>query len=980
MFDSIKDYKKANLTDNADFILMVKNNLLNNDFQKVRKYNQKEFKNNQLDRSEENIKIQNIQITNYIFNNKENKDKTSLDISDEKNYNIKEENKRCLTKKLSMNQNNQTLSLSLVSGNVDYNLLLNHSPSKESRLIFPKDKDSTNNYNQLNNDFINSTIQESQKNINNETNKNIKEFPFDHFISNSSMNIHIQKTIFNNKMIKIKRLRNLKKKEANKHIEIQDKEPNDNMRRRNNKIRNEMPLDNLKKEKNKEKKEIKSDKVKPVDNYLKTENINDKNKNKNNIDLKKINKYPSKENINKMNIDNEIMQNNLINDKNNKRNYSVRNKIFREQKKRIYSEVNENQLLRDNKENLQQNKCLKDPNTEYNERKNIFKKNNVLTNKIIKVEKITETNKNLEKNKINNSLVKTQEVKYFRDRITGLEIDKIKNRNINKKARSVNKKNEFRFNKDKEKSQSMNSSKNIIKEQKKLSKIKKITKIKANIINEMDINKKNEKVKNIEENKIKIFDNNEAKFIEMKSIKNNELIQRETKNLDDKLICLKEKDKIIGKDEAGNIIDNNKNSKNNIEENEIYLKRKENHIIDNNIKENNSKDITIKEKDKSKNTGSNKKEEKFKVIIEKEIVEDKYDNFKVKEVYRYKEFIKTKNSNSSKNIKNKIFNNKENNLEKNIRFSDIKNKNNKLFKRDLNEKKRVSLKNNKPLTHFNLKLKKWKKELKLSLYNIKQNSKENSILENKTPRLNFDAKRKLSNIDKQKIKIDSHFAYPKKIGSDINSSNSSIYEYDKPENFEENNINLSKKKEINFSYSDSKVKKYSKNQISYIKKIEAFSEISCDNDTNNYKSKSSNILKNFKEQNEFEFKIEKSINQINDNINDLNKEENKINQKLKKMQKNKTDFTLNKNLEINKFNNNKQIKKLKKENSNTSKKINKIIKVKYYNSKNNKQKNIKKKYRKSLTESEKDKNETKGNDSESYIIEGDSEYGDANVF
>ena len=98
------------------------------------------------------------------------------------------------------------------------------------------------------------------------------------------------------------------------------------------------------------------------------------------------------------------------------------------------------------------------------------------------------------------------------------------------------------------------------------------------------------------------------------------------------------------------------------------------------------------------------------------------------------------------------------------------------------------------------------------------------------------------------------------------------------------------------------------------------------------------------------------------------------------MHKNKTDISLNKNLEINKFNNNKQIKKLKKKNSNINKKINKIIKTKYYNSKNNKPKNIKKRYRKSLTESEKDKNEKKGNDSESFIIEGDSEYGDANVF
>ena len=63
-----------------------------------------------------------------------------------------------------------------------------------------------------------------------------------------------------------------------------------------------------------------------------------------------------------------------------------------------------------------------------------------------------------------------------------------------------------------------------------------------------------------------------------------------------------------------------------------------------------------------------------------------------------------------------------------------------------------------------------------------------------------------------------------------------------------------------------------------------------------------------------------------------------------------------------------------------NKKINRIIKTRNNNSKNDKSKNMKKRYRKSLTESERDKNEIKGNDSESYIIEGDSEYGDADVF
>lgn len=54
-----------------------------------------------LDKSEDNINIQNIQITNYIFQNKENK--TPKDIEDYKIKNISE-NEAILTKKLSLNQ------------------------------------------------------------------------------------------------------------------------------------------------------------------------------------------------------------------------------------------------------------------------------------------------------------------------------------------------------------------------------------------------------------------------------------------------------------------------------------------------------------------------------------------------------------------------------------------------------------------------------------------------------------------------------------------------------------------------------------------------------------------------------------------------------------------------------------------------------------------------------------------------------------
>lgn len=189
-----------------------------------------------LDKSEDNINIQNIQITNYIFQNKENK--TPKDIEDYKIKNISE-NEAILTKKLSLNQKNQVLSLSLVPGTADYNLLLNNN---ESQLKVPKEKNTKVNFNNLNNGYIFLPLSDSQNNVI----RNIKEFPFDHFTCNSSLDIHIQKTIFNNKMVKHRRLKNISKPEE-KNEDIKEKEPNDNMRRRNKKIKNEMPLDNLKK-------------------------------------------------------------------------------------------------------------------------------------------------------------------------------------------------------------------------------------------------------------------------------------------------------------------------------------------------------------------------------------------------------------------------------------------------------------------------------------------------------------------------------------------------------------------------------------------------------------------------------------------------------------------------------------------------------------------------------------------------------------
>ena len=103
------------------------------------------------------------------------------------------------------------------------------------------------------------------------------------------------------------------------------------------------------------------------------------------------------------------------------------------------------------------------------------------------------------------------------------------------------------------------------------------------------------------------------------------------------------------------------------------------------------------------------------------------------------------------------------------------------------------------------------------------------------------------------------------------------------------------------------------------------------------------------------------------------------------MHKNKTEGSLLKVRKKDKLVDINEISNIKEENNNDNMNNNKknIEDLKRINNhKNDKIKSLKKRYKKSLTESSKDiidKNE-KGNDSESYIIEGDSEYGDSEAF
>ena len=1072
--------------------LVLPNQSINNNINKRRYFHNLEKEKKKLDKSEDNINVQNIRITNYIFNNKENQVKYPDDNEEKRNYplenNTNTMSQKLLTKKLSNNQKNQILFLSLVPGSVDYNLLLNPDASIEKQKNIPKEKNLRITINNLNKGYIFPPINESQ-NIANNISQNMKEFPFDHFTSNSSLDIFIHKTIFNNKMIKTKKPNKPKKpEEKNNDINnINDKEPNDNMRRRNKKIGNNMPLDNIKKEKddkeNKDNEDI--NEIMPSDNYQKASKIenqlkqsnnsiinNGKNYNLNNPEIKTISSiYTEKENINvnKLNqknttISSEIIENiNFISQQKNKRNYSVRNtNNFRAQKKQKSLDINQDYIFKSakGKGNLNSNKNIKKINNDEKENRNTMNKKNLFIDKIVKIEKIEEEKPSLKNinNKNNSQFIEYSKLKKFSgNKLTRNEIGKMKKQNNidnnkrDKKTRSVNKNREFKFNKDKkELLKSVKSSKDIVKNTNELGKIKSIRKVNnKNIIKINDMNEK-KNIKIIDNNKVAKTNNreNKNKFINMKT-KENHNQEKNNKEIKIKSECTKNntnnesnqqnKNNITNikvkenRNDNSNINNNNilkkdsinsknkklqkSNNDNNENKNENNLTNEENMNFEKKEKLNTIKEIKIVqnlEKNENKENENNKNESQINVIIEKEIIEDKYDNFKVKEIHRSKKTLITNDEESIKNIKTenlmeKDINNKNiitNNLPESMKKKQPIKSKIKSMKTDQNKKKRDSLNSNKSSSKVDLRQTFGNEILKLCLENITQNVNENSFKENRTSRLNLDT----NNLIEKPKQLNLRFSiidnennnkisqvYPKKIGSDSNSSNSSIYEYDKPPNNERNSVkSSSSKKKMTFSNSETKITEYSKNHLSNIKKIKTFSDINCENINNiYYKEKSSNIRKQFLKNNledkkEFEFKVEETLrpkeNNKNEKLNSKNKEFPK-GKKPKKMYKNKTDGYLNKNLKNNKINDIKQIKNLRKDNSEFNKKVNmeKITNIKQINnnSKSDNNKIMKKKYKKSLTEppvkDENDHNE-KGNESESYIIEGDSEYGDAEIF
>ena len=1064
-----KKNKKEKLKKNLNLILP--NTIINNNLHTSRRYHDSLKEDLESEKNGENTSIESKKITNVIFHNKENNSSKNIQ---NKKFNDVENNSKLLNKKLTLNQPNAYLSLSLSPGTANYNSLLNSSVSPDIQYSIPKVQNQNLNI-ILNNAYIFPPITESQ-NLSN-ISKNFKEFPFDHFASNSSLDIH--QPIFNNKMKKNKKKINVEKKEKEIIIsDVKEKEPNDNMRRRNKKIKNEIPLDNVKKE-------LKE--VKPEDNYNKTkENVK-------NYDAKTISSsYTEKENIN-ININKKkpiiedipekIFDNiNYKSNEKNKRNYSVSNtNILRRKKNLIVEELNKGHLFKtaNSKKKINQKKNIKAINDNKKDNKNFINKKTLFIDTV--KEKVEEESMPIKKlnNKNNSFVVKNNENKNLlakkdKNINDGKKMMKKQNNILSdkkaKKGKSVNKQRDFQFNKENQKLKMIKSSRDIIKNNKELG----IKKKKLNINIKINNNKKekNEKVKITEENKTKKNEdiNNISKITKIRYKKeNNQKIKKDnaTKNItnlniqinnlkanqekgskisltqendntkksmnknteaksDKKEKNLSKKNQKINKNEKYNINNsdekpkiniNNKESKNNEQlttkkeklENQNIIKQKINsqnpleiQETKNQIKIAQSNKNKIKENLSQENKENLKKDKNIKlrqsnIIIENELIEDKYDNFKVKEISRHKEIIK--NSNTDVSINSNIKTDPMDKHEKDV----IKN-NEKLQKNGIKIKSRDSLDNYELKKNKNIKPKIENNKLKLCFQKISQTDKDDSFSkEQLSTRINIESINKIdksiyndNEINTINKKIDNQKSprnYPKKIGSDSNSSNSSIYEYEKSDNKEENkNIHSSSKKKINFSNSELKTTNYSKKNVSNIEKIKSFSEINFDikNNkikTNIYKSKSPDTKKhiNLKEMKEsqIEYKAKENIKNKKTNKNRvLNTKELSKEQKFKQMHKNNTDCSLNKNLKINELEDINNLKNDNKENLRLNKRINSekfTNNIDINNNANDKNKNLKKKNKKSLNKE--GKNEINQNeiynDSESYIIDGDSEYGDS---
>ena len=800
--NNIKNKKRNN---NLDLSLNPNTILNNNLYTSRRYYRQKEsleisHDNNTVkkealkteeDKTEKRPKKE---IANYIFNN---------------NKEIDKKQKLSKKTKTSLKSNNQILSLSLSPGMGNYNPLLARSISPNKQFVFQKDKSDLMNQN---NKFLPLDVSESKANMS----QNLKDFPFDHLSSNSSLDI--RKPVFITKIQK----NVINKEKIQEKIVTKEKEPNDNMRRKNKKEKKETPQDNYNKNNiNKN--------IKPNDNCKKggsfVNNINSNiisNNNDNKIDEYLVNINTN----NSVSLTNEIQKIkdniNTIIKNSSLRNFSV-SAIDDIRLKRKDSDDSTENPFKSNDNKTKEKEKDKDKGMDKEKRTNPFSSNNLTTvstpsNK----EKINNAERHLSlKNTSlkNNSFVWKNKKNQILSGTSNIDSNKKRKQKLvytdkrEKKGKSVNKQmkdfRDFKFNKNGKQKKEM-----------------KLVKVNKNITNEIkeDIenNKDNENETSNLNKSIKKIENNENKEIENNQIK-------EVKESENKEINENKENKENEKEEIKENKENKDNEKEDIKNIEIENKEvKDDENIDNKKVENKEMvDIEIKEKEDNKN-------EEIKLNGNKE---NKASEKKESEKEENKNCEMTENiDNENKDNKNdegeKIFDNNE--MSENKEVDEVK----------IEEKKEIKITEN--------------KEIENKENEVKQND---DFSEKKEEKENMEKKENI-NTEKEKEK----------------DNEKEIVEENKENKIEKEVMNIKKEDEEQKMNNEEENKEKKTEIINNINEIKE-NEINKDKETEEY-TKNSQILNEENSQNKTILKEEINKNNIKSNSNDLtyndkNKDENK---------------------------------------------------------------------------------------------------------
>mgnify|MGYP002623920120 CR=1 FL=1 len=535
-------------------------------------------------RTEKRIKKE---ITNFIFNN---------------NKIVKKEKKnKIIQNNFSLNKNNPTLSLSFSNKVENHNSLQPESLSPDKVFIYPevKEKSKNNNQNKKFHKLLNIS-----ENLSSFT-YNLKNYPFDHLSNNSTMDMtkpKLKSTNHGNIIYK-------EKEEEDKEV-IKEKEPIDNMKRKN---KHQTPQDNdvkniINKNENPDRKLINENFINNLNNYEKNRINNHKDEviNVNNsLSLSKGIKL-QKENTDIMTI--EPFNKNYKTD-------------LRIQKRKNLIPIDSRTPSEEPTKNI----------------KIKYDNENISNNNLMPI--ATPNKKNIYQNTDNNSFFMNQDLESSNSINEKIRMVRLINTDLReKKLRSVNKKiNDFNFNKNNQKpgiklvkiNKSNNiefirkindNERNIKKEQNKITKINKIEEIKNDkTLKEenfgIKIYKKgeNKEIKIEESKKIKNFGNTKIKFDGKKEIKINESKNRNEINKkiviedfkeieilkDNEIVLFKSKENDNFKNRDDKL--NNENNENAIKERkELELQKKENKEkiheaqINQTIKTNDEKNVIIK--------------------------------------------------------------------------------------------------------------------------------------------------------------------------------------------------------------------------------------------------------------------------------------------------------------------------------------------------------------------------------------------------